>query len=75
MRKTKATKAFEQIAARDGVSVEKVRNEIQMAIDAGFASPDLAVQKHWSNMNYRGEKPTPEEVVLHLAKQVKKRTR
>lgn len=72
MRNRKAAKAFEQIAARDGVSVGHVRKEIQIAIDAGFSSPDPIVQAEWRKIPYRGEKPTPEEVVMHLAKQVKK---
>lgn len=73
MRKSKVTKAFEQLAIRDGISVAEVREEIQKAIDIGMASPDPDVQKQWSKMSYRGEKPTPEEVVMYLTKQVKSR--
>lgn len=70
MRKSKAIKAFEQLAIRDGVSVAEVREEIQKAIDIGMASTDPTVQEQWKKMLHRGEKPTPEEVVLYLVKQV-----
>lgn len=70
MKKSKTAKVFEKIAAREGVSVTAVREEIQRAIDIGMLSSDPAVQGKWSEMNCRGEKPTPEEVVLYLSKQV-----
>lgn len=69
MRKSKVTKAFEQLAIRDGISVAEVREEIQKAIDIGMSSSDPAVQEKWSKMPCRGEKPTPEEVVIYLSKQ------
>ena len=72
MNQKKVLKAFKKIAAREGVSVTEVREEIQKAIDIGLASPDPAVQLKWNKMSCRGEKPTPEEVVMYLAKQVKK---
>lgn len=74
MNKKKVIKAFEKIAARDGISVAKVREEIQKAIDEGLKSPEPAVQEQWRKMPYRGEKPTPEEVVAYLAKQVKSKS-
>ena len=70
MRKSKVTKAFEQLAIRDGISVAEVREEIQKAIDIGMSSSDPAVQEKWGKMPCRGERPTPEEVVLYLSKQV-----
>ena len=71
MNEKKALKAFKKIAARDGISVKEVREKIMKAIDIAFASPDPAVQEQWRKMPYRGEKPTPEEVVVYLAKKVK----
>ena len=71
MNQKKAVKAFKKIATREGVSVAEVRKEIQKAIDIGLASPDPAVQEQWSKMPHRGEKPTPEEVVVYLAKRAK----
>jgi hypothetical protein len=70
MKKSKTTKVFEKIAVREGISVTEVREEIQRAIDIGMLSSDPTVQGKWSKMHCRGEKPTPEEVVLYLSKQV-----
>ena len=44
---------------------------IQKAIDDAMQSDDPAVQAYWKKIKYKGEKPTPEEVVLYIAKQVK----
>lgn len=70
-KRLKATQAFEKIAARDGVSVSEVREEIQKAIDIGMSSPAPAVQEQWRKMSSHGEKPNPEEAMLYLAKQAK----
>lgn len=70
MKRTKANKAFEKIARREGVSVIEVREEIQKAIDIGMASTDPAVQAQWKRIPYRGDKPTPDEVVLYMAKKI-----
>lgn len=71
MNKKKVIKAFEKIAARDGVSVAKVREEIQKAIDEGLKSSEPAVQEQWRKMTYRGEKPTPEDVIAYVVGQIK----
>lgn len=71
MRSTKVTKAFEKIAMCEGVSVTEVREEIQKTIDEAMKSDDPKIQAYWNKMPYKGEKPTPEEVVLYIAKQVK----
>ena len=71
MNKKKVLKAFKEIATRKGISVAEVRKEIQKAIDIASASPDPVVEEQWRRMPYRGKKPTPEDVVIYLAKQVK----
>lgn len=68
MKRSKIARVFEQIAAQEGISVEEVRSEIQKAIEIGFTHPDPAVQQYWQSIPYRGDKPTPEEVVLQLSK-------
>ena len=69
--KSEVIRAFEKIARKEGVSVDEVRREIQKAIDDAMQSDDPAVQSYWKKIKYKGEKPTPEEVVLYIAKQVK----
>ena len=71
MDKSKVIRAFEKIARKEGISVDEVRCEIQKAIDDAMQSDDPAVQAYWKKIKYKGEKPTPEEVVLYIAKQVK----
>lgn len=71
MEEAKVIRAFEKIAKSEGISVKEVKQEIQKAIDDAMQSDDPAVQAYWKKMKYKGEKPTPEEVVLYIAKQVK----
>lgn len=71
MRKSKATKAFEDIAVREGKSVAEVRSEIQNAIDEAMKSTDPVAQEYWKRLSKNGKKPTPEDVVVDIAKRVK----
>lgn len=71
MEESKVIRAFEKIAKSEGISVNEVKQEIQKAIDDAIQSDDPAIQAYWKKMKYKGEKPTPEEVVLYIARQVK----
>lgn len=71
MEKSKVIRAFEKIARKEGISVDEVRQEIQKAIVDAMQSDDPAVQAYWRKIKFKGKKPTPEEVVLYIAKQVK----
>ncbi len=70
MTNSKAQKLFEQVALKNGVSVAEVRKEIEIAIDEAMTNPDPAVKKEWENFKFKGDKPTPEEFIVHMAKKV-----
>ena len=72
MKKSKGAKAIIKLAAQKGVSVEEIRREIQIAIDTGMANQDPKAQAYWKEMLNKGVKPTPEDVITYLSKQVKK---
>lgn len=65
-----AKHTMEQIAKRDGKTVAQVRSDISEALEVGRNSPDYNVQAYWRNIPSKGEKPTPEEVILYLAGQL-----
>ena len=71
MEKSKGEEAIAKLAAQKGVSTEDIRREIQIAIDTGMASQDPNVQAFWKKMLNKGVKPTPEDVIVYIAKQVK----
>jgi hypothetical protein len=58
-----AEKAIEQIAAREGTTVEKVRMHIQLAMLSGLVSKDPAVREKWKRIPCAKELPTPKEVI------------
>ena len=72
MKKSTGAKAISRLATEKGISEEAVRREIQIAIDAGMANQDPNVQAYWKKMIKNGVKPTPEDVIEYMAKQVKK---
>ncbi|MFZ2244544.1 MAG: sporulation initiation factor Spo0A C-terminal domain-containing protein, partial [Blautia wexlerae] len=48
---------YEKIAEKYNTTPEEVRREMQIAIDAGFDSPDPAVQEEWKKMTLKGDRP------------------
>ena len=56
-----------QIAKKNRTTPERVRQEIQLAMDAAMASSDPAVQARWAQVPRRGEKPTLEEFIGYMA--------
>ena len=62
-----AKKALEQIAKREGVSVEIIRREIEIAMADAWRNPDSHVQALWAAIPHAGEHPTPEECITYLA--------
>lgn len=67
MKTTKAKNALKQLAKQEGVSVETVRHEIEIAIAEARKSTDPKAQAFWKTVPRKGEYPTPEEVIVHLA--------
>ncbi len=70
----KPQNALEIIAAKEGISLEEVRREIQLAIDDAMKNPDPKVQAEWRKIPKKGKKPTPEEVIEFVSKAAIART-
>jgi len=71
MRKSDGAKAIEKLAVQKGISAAEVRREIENAIDIGMANPDPTVQAYWAKIPKESETPTPEEVIVFIAKNIK----
>ncbi len=67
MKVSKEYKVFEQIALKEGVTVDHIRKEIEIAINIGLSNPDPNVQKMWAAIPCKSHKPTPEELVRYLS--------
>lgn len=72
MRKRKFNKVMNTIGIGEGISSKEVEKEIQIAIDSGFDNPDPAVRAEWAKVPFKGERPTPQEVIKYLCKEMKK---
>ena len=71
MSKSRGAQAIEDLAAQNGVSVEEIRREIEIAIDAAIANPDPEAQKQWEQILKDGRKPTPEEFIEYMADKIR----
>ena len=72
MNTEKAEKALLELAKKEGIDTEEVRREIEIAIAAARVNPDPAAQAFWKAVPHKGEYPTPEEVIIHIAKKIKR---
>lgn len=59
-------KNLQEIAKREGISEEKVREEILEAISIALKSDDPNVQTFWRDIPCEGESPTIEETINHI---------
>lgn len=63
-------KALKKIAKREGVSVEEVYREMQIAINMAYANPDPAVQAAWENIPMPSGAPRPEDVIAYCVEKL-----
>lgn len=62
-----AKKAIKAVASKNGISVETVRHELEVAIAAARENTDPKVQAFWNSVPHKGETLTPEEVIAYIA--------
>lgn len=65
--KIDATKAIQLIAKKEGITVDEVRKEMELAMLAGLCSLDREIRTRWRRVPRKGETPTPEELIAYLA--------
>ncbi len=71
MKRSKIDKVLFKVAANHKISITEVRSEIQKAFDEGMRSNDVKVKAYWQRIPHRKDKPTVEEVICFLSKEVK----
>ncbi|MEA5013833.1 MAG: hypothetical protein VB099_04645 [Candidatus Limiplasma sp.] len=68
-----AENALKEIAKREGKSVAEIRKEIYHAMLVGLSSQNPEVQAYWKRIPCDSAVPTPEEMVVFLADEARKR--
>lgn len=66
----RAKKAIRDLAKQNGVSEDKIREEMAAAIDAGFTNPDPSVKAIWKRSPFTESRPSPEEFILWCMRQI-----
>ena len=64
-----ADAALREVARKNHITVEEVRNEIRLAMIAAMCNPDPAIQRVWSEIPCAGAALTPEDLITYIAKQ------
>lgn len=64
---------LELVAAKHGVSVEEVRQEISLAIQAAMESSSPQAREFWQSVPKSGSAPSPDELVAFLARKLYER--
>lgn len=64
---------YRKIAEEEGVSVEKVKKEMQAAINMAYQNPTKQVAAYQAQVKRKGAVPTVDELILHLVDEVKKK--
>jgi len=62
-----AKHALKAVAKKNGVSVETVQREIEIAVAAARADTSSDVQSFWKSVPGKGNDPTLEEIIAYLA--------
>ena len=73
MNKRKIGKIINQIAKDNGVTAEEVRRDIEDAIKIPMSSQNAIIQARWAAIPCKGEQPTVEELIAHLATKVQEK--
>lgn len=66
-KKVDAEKAILEVAMREGVTVEAVRQQMKLAMLAGLCSKDPQVQAAWGKIPCKDDVPTPEELITYFS--------
>lgn len=64
---------MDTIGKGKGISSKEVGKEIQIAIDSGFGNTDAVIRAEWEKVPFEEERPTPQEVMEYLCKEMKKK--
>jgi len=72
MANKKIESALRKIAKNNGVSEAEVRREIELAIEDARENPDPGIQAFWKGVPRKGDKPTVEDVIAHIAETIDK---
>ena len=69
-----AKKAILHIAEREGISIEDVSKEIELAIAEAINNSDEAALERWSRIPCTGERPTAVEFIAYMSKALRNHT-
>ena len=61
---------LEKVAQQNNTTVEEVRSEIHIAIQAAMSNPDPAVQERLASVSKTGSEPTAEELIDYIVQRV-----
>jgi len=70
MNMKKINRSLKKVARRNGVSVEEVRREIELALTLAQSNSNPKIQAFWKSMPSKNAIPTTEEALAHIVNTV-----
>lgn len=68
--KEELREALQQIAEQNGITVDKVLDEIQLAIEEAMRSQEAEAREFWDSFSEDEHRPEPEEIMLALLNRI-----
>lgn len=68
-----AKRALKQLSKKEGIPLEEIRKEIQFSIDDAIKHANSEELALWDEIKYKGDKPTPEEVIAFILTKIKEK--
>jgi len=70
MEKSFIEQALKNMAKKENVSIDFVKNELEIVIDMGFNNIDPKIRKYWKSIPCKGNKPSIQEVTYFLLEEL-----
>lgn len=67
-----AERAIKKTALKEGITETEFRNELEKAIEIGWNNENIQIKRYWQKVA-KGQKPTPEEFILFVSNEAKKK--
>lgn len=71
--KADAENIYRRVAIQNHTTIDEVRKQIKLAMIVGMCNQDPAIQKEWNEIPHDGDVPTPEELLIYLSCEAKKK--
>lgn len=71
--KEDAENIYRQVAMKNNTTVDEVKRQIKLAMLIGMCHQEPEIQRKWDSISHDGDVPTPEELLIFLSSEARKK--